>query len=1021
MAKTLRIAPPLTLLLLATTLAYSAAQTVEFNKDIRPILSDHCFTCHGPDATHRQMGLRFDTPDGPKSVIVPGNPAQSEIIRRITATDDDQMPPKTSGKRPITAAEAELIRQWIAQGAQFQPFWSFIPPVRPALPVVKSTAWPLNPIDSFILARLEREGLRPSPEADKRIFIRRVSLDLTGLPPTPAEIEAFEADTSPGAVEKVVDRLLASPRYGERMAFRWMEAARYGDSNGYQTDGPREMWRWRDWVIAAFNSNMPWDQFTVEQLAGDLLPNATLDQRIASGFNRNHRTTGEGGIVDEEYRVEYVADRTQTTTTVWMGLTLGCARCHDHKYDPLAQKDFYRFYAYFNQVPDEKGFTWNYGPEEPFVKAPLPEQQKKLTGMDAEIDTARRLYSALHPKLETAQAAWERNTSHLPDWTPSDGLIFRSDWVPSNLPVDASPAGKARRYDGKAFLEANGDAADLSYLDPFTFSAWIKPESADGAILTRLDDFIESQGHGFYLIGGKLRLHLTQRFTDLGLRVETVDAVKLNEWQHVSVTYDGKRLARGVRIYVNGESQPVKILFDQNTEPFHKKNTPIRIGGGGGLRFNGSIGDARIYKRALSPEEAEALSVAESISGISSGKRTKAQQTKLDLAFLETAAPKDIREARSQLATLQAARDKFYDSISTVMVMSDGANRDTFLLKRGAYDAPGEKLTAGVPQILPQLPEGTPNNRLGLAKWFVDRRNPLMARVTVNRFWQSYFGFGIVKTVDDFGSQGEWPMHPELLDWLAVEFMNSGWNVKALQKLIVMSAAYRQSSVVTPALLEKDPDNRLLARGPRLRLGPESIRDQALAVSGLLVDKQGGPSVKPYQPASLWQELSGNNGYIQEKGEGLYRRSLYTYWKRTVPHPYMMNFDSPNREQCAVFENRTNSPLQALDLMNEVTFVEASRKLAERMMTEGGTTPEARIEFGYSLVLARKPSARQKQVMLGMLADLETNYKADAKAASDFIHQGDSAVRPGLDTTQLAAYTGVASLMLNLDETITKE
>ncbi len=518
---------PLTLLLLTAAVSGAAGQTIEFNRDIRPILSDHCFMCHGPDATHRQMDLRFDTPDGPGWVIVPGHPEQSEMIRRITAANDEQMPPKTSGKKPITPQEADLIRRWVAQGAQYQPFWSFIPPTRPALPAVKDEAknetWTRNPIDRFILARLQREDLHPSPAADKRILIRRVSLDLTGLPPAPAEVEAFVADTSPNAWEKLVDRLLASPRYGERMAFRWMEAARYGDSNGYQTDGPRDMWRWRDWVIDAFNSNMPWDRFTVEQLAGDLLPNATLDQQIASGFNRNHRTTGEGGIIDEEYRVEYVADRTQTTATLFMGLTLGCARCHDHKFDPLAQKDFYRFYAYFNQVPGERGFTWNYGPEEPFVKAPLPEQQKKLDAMDAGIETARQAYSAMHPKIEAAQAKWEHDAAHLPDWTPTDGLIFRSDWVASTLSSDAGPAGNARHYDGKpdgkAFLEANGDAADFGYLDPFTFSAWIKPESEDGAILTRLDDYMESQGHGLYLIGGKIRLHLTQRFTDLGLRV----------------------------------------------------------------------------------------------------------------------------------------------------------------------------------------------------------------------------------------------------------------------------------------------------------------------------------------------------------------------------------------------------------------------------------------------------------------------------------------------------------------------
>jgi len=968
---------------------------IEFNRDIRPILSDRCFTCHGPDVSHRQAGIRFDIPSaGPR------NPA--EIVRRVTATDSDRMPPESSGKARLTAREVDLIKRWVAQGQPWQAFWSFIPPRRPALPGSVN-----NPIDSFIHARLEREGLRPSPEADKRILIRRVSLDLTGLPPAPSEVEAFLGDTSPGAYEKVVDRLLASPRYGERMAFRWMEAARYGDSNGYQTDGPRDMWRWRDWVITAFNHNMPWNQFTIEQLAGDLLPGATLDQRIASGFNRNHRTTGEGGIIPEEYRVEYVADRAQTTATVWMGLTVGCARCHDHKYDPISQKDFYRLFAYFNQVPDEKGFTWNYGPEEPFVKAPLPAQAAALAQMDSDISAAQKAWDAAQPKRLALQERWA--TKHTNSkWTPTEGLIFRSDWAPSRLAVEQSPAGKALHYDGTQFLEANGDAAAFGYLQPFTFSAWIRPESSDGAILTRLDDYIESQGHGLYLMKGRVRLHLTQRFTDLGLRVETADPVRLNEWQHVLVTYDGKRLARGVRMYVNGEPRSVNILFDQNTEPFNKKNTPIRVGAGGGMRFVGGIGDARIYNRAVTPEEAAALA------GI--------KQARQSLEYVETAAPKEIRALRQNLLSLKAAREKFVDSIPTVMVMADGAHRDTFVLKRGAYDAPGEKVTPAVPEILRSAPlNSAPKDRLELARWLVNRNNPLTARVTVNRFWQSFFGYGIVKTVDDFGSQGEWPVHPELLDWLAVEFMDSGWNVKALLKQIVMSETYRQSSAATPALVEKDPDNRLLARGPRMRLGPEAIRDQALYISGLLTEKIGGPSVKPYQPAGLWQELSGNNGYVQAKGEDLYRRSLYTYWKRTIPHPYMMNFDSPNREQCAVFENRTNSPLQALDLMNDVTFMEASRKLAERMMSEAGAKPESRIEYAFQLALARKPSAKQQQVLLRTFRQFEANYRADPAAAADYAHQGESAVKPGLDSVELAAWTGLASLILNMDETITKE
>ena len=918
-------------LLAAVAMASVTAQQIEFNRDIRPIFSDRCFTCHGPDAANRQAGLRLDLDGGARAV-------KEELIRRVSSKDPgERMPPPSSGKAPLNEKQIELTSTWLKQGAQWQPFWSFIPPSRPALPAAR------NAIDHFILARLEREGLKPSPEADRRLLIRRVSFDLNGLPPTPAEVKEFVEDPSADAYEKVVDRLLASPRYGERMAYRWMENARYGDTNGYQTDGARDMWRWRDWVIAAFNKNMPWDQFTVEQLAGDLLPRATLEQRIASGFNRNHRTSGEGGIIPEEYRVEYVADRAQTTATLWMGLTVGCARCHDHKYDPISQKDFYRLFAFFNQVPGERGFTWNYGPEEPFVKAPVPDQEKKLAALDAELEARRKTWDALQPKVIEGQKQWRPG-----DWTLTRGLVFQS-------------ATKG---------EFPGKPAEFGYLDPFTFSAWIKPEAPDGAILTHLEDYAESQGHGLFLTKGRVRLNLTMRYTDLGLRVESANPVKLHEWQHVLVTYDGKRLASGVRIYIDGRPCETRVLFDQNNEPFHKEKTPIRVGSGGGLGFDGEIKDARIYNRPLTARETEAVA----------GNAAAIQE----VGYVESGGPARIRDAYQALLAAQAARDKFYASIPTVMVMADGAHRDTFILKRGAYDAPGEKVTAGVPAALPQLPPEA--NRLDLARWLVDPRNSLTARVAVNRFWQGLFGTGIVKTVDDFGAQGEFPVNPELLDWLAVEFRESGWNVKAILKLMVMSATYRQSSIATPALLEKDPENRLLARGPRFRLGPEEIRDQALAVSGLLVEKLGGPSVKPYQPAGLWQELSGDKGYVQSTGPDLYRRSLYTYWKRTNPPPFMTNFDAPNREQCSVYEGKTNSPLQALNLMNDVTFLEASQKLAERMVKEGGATP---IDYGYSLVLARQPTDRQRSILLKLQKDL--------------------------------GYAAVASLILNLDEAVTKE
>src|SRR5689334_19101780 len=535
------------------------AQTVEFNRDIRPILSDKCFTCHGPDAANRKTKMRFDIESGAMitlgnggHAIVPGDPGKSEMIRRITSENKAiRMPPAYMGREKLTDREIELIRRWIEQGAKWQPFWSFIPPKRPPVPTVSGSAWIRNPIDNFVLSRLEREGLQPSPEADKRTLIRRVTLDLTGIPPTPAEIDAFLADSSTDAYEKVVDRLLASPRYAERMAFRWMEAARYGDTNGYQTDGPRDMWRWRDWVLDAFNRNMPYDEFTVDQLAGDLLPNATLSQKIATGFNRNHRTNGEGGIIPEEYRVEYVADRAQTTATVWMGVTLGCARCHDHKYDPFLQKDFYRLFAYFNNIPNEKGFSYNYGNEEPYIKAPLPEQQKHLAELDQAITTAEAHYAALHGRLEKEQARWEK---HLrpgsPDWTVTEGLQFRSA---ANLPV----------FDGKHSVDTPGDkkVAYFGYLDPFTFSVSINPNSPNGGIVSRSEDYFEGTGQGLYLINGKLRVHIIHRWTDLGIRLETKAPVKLHEWQNVVVTYDGKRKASGIHVYIDGIDQPVDILF----------------------------------------------------------------------------------------------------------------------------------------------------------------------------------------------------------------------------------------------------------------------------------------------------------------------------------------------------------------------------------------------------------------------------------------------------------------------------
>jgi hypothetical protein len=997
----------------------SGAQEISFNRDIRPILSDRCYACHGPDQQKRTTELRFDTEAGAKQdlggrfAIVPGDPSKSGIVERITSTKPALRMPLGGPK--LTDQEVDLIRRWIEQGAKWEKHWSLIAPERPSIPEVKQNQWPKNAIDSFVLQRLEREGLNPSAEADRATLIRRVTLDLTGLPPTPAEVDAFLADTSVNAYEKVVDRLLASLRYGERMAAPWLAAARYADTNGYQTDNERYMWRWRDWVIEAFNRNLPFDRFTIEQIAGDMLPNATLDQTIASGFNRNHRGNGEGGIIAEEYAVEYVADRVATTSTVWLGLTVGCARCHDHKYDPITQKEFYRIFAYFNNVP-ENGHAKKHGNSPPLIKAPTREQQSKLGDLKQKLSEGEKRIAALGPEVETAQRNWERSLqgSTPKPWVFSRGLV-------AEFPMEGS---EGQQFDGKRAVDG-GDKGKFGFLDKFTLAAWIRPEAPDGAIVTRTKDEPEAAGYGLYLKDGKPQLNLVFRWLDDALRVETERALEPNRWHHVLATYDGSRAADGVQFYVDGEPQKLKVLLDELNQDFAGKD-PLRIGAGGGPnnRFRGAIRDVRIYNVVLKPNEAAVVATAATlpeIAGIAPQKRSKAQAEKLRWYFLEEHAPDAIRDAWRQVVELRKQREDFEESIPTVMVMQErDTPRDTFLLIRGAYDKPGEKLQPGVPAVLPPLPEGVPNNRLGFARWLVDPSNPLTARVTVNRFWQMYFGTGLVKTVDDFGSQGEWPTHPELLDWLATEFVQSGWDVKALQKLIVMSATYRQSSKVTPELMQKDPENRLLARAPRLRLGAETVRDQALAVSGLLVEKVGGPSVKPYQPPGLWKELASQE-YEQDHGDKLYRRSLYTFWKRTIPPPSMMLFDSAGRETCTVRETRTNTPLQALATMNELTYVEAARVLAARVMTEGGETPSDRITYAFRLATARKPSAAELEVLLASFHHYRDTYATDSASALKLVSQGEHPRNPKLEPSELAAYSIVASLILNRDEVVTRQ
>ncbi|HET6423197.1 MAG TPA: DUF1553 domain-containing protein [Planctomycetaceae bacterium] len=1011
---------------------------IDFNRDIRPILSDACFQCHGPDENKRQADLRLDMRDGAladlggHAAVVPGDVARSVLLQRIASADPEaQMPPSKSGKQ-LTAAQKERLRQWIEEGAVWSGHWSLTAPTRPVIPRVDKMDGVAEPIDRFLLSRLEQAGLTPNPPTDRTTWLRRVTFDLTGLPPSLDELDAFLADDHPAAVERVVDRLLASPRYGERMAVRWLDAARYADTSGYQSDGERFMWRWRDWVIDAYNRNLPFDQFTIEQLAGDLLPDPTLEQKIATGFHRNHRGNSEGGIVPEEYAAEYVVDRVETTYTVWMGLTMGCARCHSHKFDPLSQREFYQSFAFFNNVP-EFGRASKLGNSPPYIAAPTLHQQEKLARLDAELSHAEAAWKQLQPELEDQQRRWEANL----DPTAAPPWQFTRDriWVETfDAPMDGSSVagriGPGRKFTGEEFVDA-GNVGAFGFTDKFTLAAWIKPDGDHGGtILSRMTDVEHGDGYALVLDGGRLQLNLVKRWLDDALRVETTATISPGEWHHVAVTYDGSRLATGVQFYLDGQPAPHRTNLDLLNQTFATKE-PLRIGGGNGPsgRFHGVIDEVALFNTAITPDEAAILATPEAlheIAAIPREKRTPAQSQKLQAAFLELGATTALQSAQAKVRELTQRRTAFRESLPTVMVMEEMPTpRITHVLLRGEYDKLGERVMAGTPTALPAWPKDGPQNRLALARWLIDPQHPLTARVAVNRLWQMLFGTGLVKTVDDFGSQGEPPSNPELLDWLAVEFAapkvpDGAWDVKRILRMMVTSAVYQRSSQMTPELFRLDPENRLLARGPRLRLSAEMVRDQALFSSGLLVEKLGGPSVKPYQPAGLWKELADTD-YVQDHGEALYRRSVYTFWKRTIPPPTMLSFDAAGRETCVVRESRTNTPLQALILMNDVTYGEAARVLAERVRRETSPPLSTRLEHAFRLVLSRRPRAEELSVLTDSWHSQHVRFQQDPDAAKAMLSQGESRIATEFPLTELAADAAIIGLLFNLDEAITKE
>ena len=1158
---------------------------VDFNRDIRPIFSENCYACHGPDKNKRKAGLRLDRQEDAFSksesgdfAIVPGDLSKSKLLKLIVSSDDDErMPPPKTGKR-LTKEQVELLRRWIEQGAKWKPHWAYLPPERPVLPPVKNKPWPRNEIDHFILARLEKEKLKPSPETDKPTLIRRVTVDLTGLPPTVSEVDAFLSDKNPQAYEKLVDRLLASPQFGERMAQPWLDLARYADSDGYHADIPRSMWQYRDWVINAFNDNKPFDQFTVEQIAGDLLPRPTLEQKVATAFNRNGMSSTEGGADPDEYMAKYVTDRVNTTSTVWLGSTLGCCECHDHKYDPFTQKEYYQLFDFFNRIP-EKGLDSD--PAPPFVKVPSKTQADELAKVVAQIaplDSQRKTrVETPNADLDPAQATWEQairkrtvldwtvvaplksssvggatltgleDKSVLAGGTSADKDVYEiklqtplqeitgirleamthdslpgkgagrgenGNFVLTGFAAEAASAAPAKETAvqetpvfgswyalgpfkaananeaySKAFIEEG--AVDLSKTFDKEKLRWTeKPEWKDGAVqkltgenaatyLYRAitvkaarqmiislgsDDGIQVWLNGKKLLANnasravapdqeKVLLRLAPGENKLLLKINNGAAdyafyfapqtgpVTNYPVQFASAAADSSQKDFPVKAALDGKAE-TGWAVDGNDEKnrAHRQavfisSQPIGFAEGTilnvRLQFESAIKHSTLGRFRLAVTTSDgwtefAALPREVQSGLFAepDQRSEMQKTELRHYFRENNSP-EIKELTEKLTGLRKTETELDAKIPTIRVMEDMPEpRTTQILVRGDYRNRGERVSAGVPNALPPLPADSKTNRLALARWLVDPQQPLVSRVTVNRYWALYFGTGLVKTGNEFGTQGEPPSHPDLLDWLAREFIDRGWDIKAMQKKIVMSATYRQSSKANPELLARDPYNRLLARGPRFRMTAEVIRDNALAYSGLLdrERKPGGPSVRPYQPEGLWEDMMfGGNKYVVGKGDELYRRSIYTLWKRTVPYPTFKTFDAPDRALCTEQRGMTCTPLQAFVTLNEKTFVEAARVFAQRIIQEGGGDVQTRLEFAVKTVLARPPNAKERKILTGIYEEMLANYQKDLKGALDLISVGESNRPADINELQLVAWTTVANVLFNLDETVTKE
>ena len=1045
-------------------------ETINFNFHVKPILSDKCFACHGPDAANQKADLRLDTPEGAftalkdqpdRFAIVPYKLTQSEVYHRITSLDTTMVMPPPESNLNLSQQEVATLSKWISQGAPYEAHWSFLQPKKEPLPQVEQPDWVKNEIDYFILDRLEQEGLQPNTEADKRTLIRRLSFDLTGLPLTLEEIEDFLADTAPDAYESLVDRLLASPAYGERMAMDWMDVARYADSDGYLDDKHREFSPWRDWVIQAFNQNMSYRQFVTWQLAGDLLEDAPKEAVLATAFNRLHRKNSEAGIVFEEFRQEYVADRTNTLGKAFMGLTMECARCHDHKYDPISQQDYYKAFAFFNSTHEMGSAV--YGPGQtpgPAMLLTTERQDSILAFLEQSIEQETQALEGQQVQNTSGFKHWSDNTQAIPaeldQLTQKDLVAYLPfDQLTPQQPKMAQTsnvAGKAQKINVKEGNSGPGLAGNALFFnnytslklpdkigwfdrtDPFSVSFAIYPDTTypEVGVFYHCEDIrLGYKGYSMHLEDNHLKFIIAHSYPQNAIQVRSPQALPEKTWTQITLTYDGSSRADGIRIYWNGEAIPLTvdydhlykgILFEPNIHTYGFAG--FQLGERNFIKTlrNGGMDELKIYARELSPLEVLYQSKRDQAVALLQDPATQDKGSLLAQHYRQHHdAP--TAQIRDQMRHLQHRLNDSITKIPEIMVMGDlPTPRKTYIQERGLYSSPGEEVQPGVPDDILPFREEWPRNRLGLTQWLFDPEQPLTSRVFVNRIWQMHFGRGIVRTAEDFGNQGELPTHPALLDWLAVDFQENNWDIKALHRKIVLSATYRQASIPDQIKLEKDPDNALLARGPSFRLPAEMIRDNALTASGLLVDQQGGNSVYPYQPAGLWDEISNKHWrypYLQEAGDGLYRRSLYTIFKRTSPPPSMLIFDTPDRSTCSVRRVTTSTPLQALVLLNDPQYIEAARVLAEQLWSKTGKNLEKSLSSGFEWLTGRPPSEQETEVLLHYFQQEKERFTQSPATASDYLQIGELPLSEPGNPVDLAALATVMHGVMNTTDSYT--